>query len=122
MTTNDIDRILTKLEPCSYDVYFDLIFKAIYIATGLTESEITSQSREYRFIILRTFFSYLCRKKNIPYKLIANRLNRNHSSVINYIKNYESYYKFDTFFKDMVDSCSKEFYILQREQYETTNI
>lgn len=120
MTTNDIDRILTKLEPCSYDVYFNLLFDAIYEATGLKEQDITSSSREYRFVVLRTFFSYLCRRKNIPYQLIAKRLNRNHSSVINYINNYDSYYKFDTFFKDMVDSCSKEFYRLQRQQYELT--
>lgn len=95
------DKLAAKLGLGSTDAYD--ILAAVCLVMDLTKEEVMSPKRTNRHVWARSIaYNYLRRAKRLKLMEIGAMFNRNHASVVNGIKQFDSLVKFDKEFKSAV--------------------
>lgn len=93
-----------------WEVDYDYIAKikaAIYEVTGFKFDTYTGKSRQRDKCYARMIFVYHCRKLKLSLYAIANLVNRDHSSIVHYLKQYVIDYKYDREFREWADRINE---------------
>lgn len=77
------------------DKFVKLLYRAILDVMCISEEMLNSSSRKAKICDTRKIFCYLCREENIPYQTIGKFLNRNHSTLVIQMSDFEEYLKLD---------------------------
>lgn len=101
------DKYLEKLEDKFNEPFFKEIEDIIYKELGYNIDMLRFKSNSSGYVFPRMIFSYLCRKKGLTLTSIGRRLNRDHSTISNYLKNFDIYYENDKIFKILVNTIIK---------------
>lgn len=75
------------------------------------ECDIDSKCRERRFVNARMTFSYIMKKRGYGLSSIGRLLNKNHATIIHYLKNIEWYMKTDSEFRVKFNNVYEDCYL-----------
>ena len=78
------------------------IKQAISESIGVSFFDIAGDSRKRRSVYARMIFSYYCRKAGATTVLLADEINRNHSTIVYYVRKFNDDIKFNPEFKELV--------------------
>jgi hypothetical protein len=81
--------------------------KAICEAMNIDFYEIAGKRRDSLLVFARIIFSYYCIKEKITTIKIASWINRNHATVIYYLRKYPDYYQFTPEFRAFADKVEE---------------
>lgn len=81
------------------------------------ECDIAKKCKETRFVNARMTFSYIMRERGYTLQSIGRLLNKNHATIINYLKNIEWYLKTDTEFRGKFNNVYEECYLDEESVY-----
>jgi chromosomal replication initiation ATPase DnaA len=85
------------------------IMSFVSLIFELTTDQIKGPARFPKNIAARRTFSYIAHQKGFKLVDIGKQLNRHHSSIINYLQNFEMYrYNYPEFAQEL-DSCFEKF-------------
>jgi chromosomal replication initiation ATPase DnaA len=95
------------------DVIFHPIFKVIDIALkdtiGYNSNTLKIKSNAQALVYPRIIFSYLCRKENVPLRVIGKKIGKDHSTVSGYLVKFETYYENEKVFKLIADAVINKY-------------
>ena len=78
-----------------------LLEKAIEVSTGYKLEDYTKRSRKNETLIIRYIFSKIARDRiGLTYQAIADIFNMDHSTILNYIKKFDSFIDSNKKFKE----------------------
>lgn len=70
-------------------------------------NDLRSGDRGRKIVDLRIIFSYMCRCMGIPLISVAERINRDHSTIVYYLGKYDDLYDIDADFRSKADRLSE---------------
>lgn len=82
---------------------FLAILDAIQEVAGCSFQDISGQARERRFVYSRMIFTHHCHQGKNTLTQIARDINRDHSTVLYYLKKYQDDYRFTAEFRELCD-------------------
>lgn len=101
------DKYIEELEERANEPLYKEVESIIYTNLGYDMDMLRCKCNSPGYIYPRMIFSYLCRKKGLTLTSIAKRLHRDHSTISNYLKNFDIYYENDKIFKILVNTIVK---------------
>lgn len=96
-----------EIELLSVEPIFKEIEKIMIDNLGYDIEMLKTKANSKGYVYPRMIFSYLCSQKGLGITIIGKKLNRDHSTIAHYLKNYDSYYKYDKIFKIIADAIVK---------------
>jgi len=85
-------RIIQPIQIPKFDLELGEVLTIVSRVTEVFQDDIISSKRHREIVTARALFSYICRyhlKK--PFKHIGRFINRDHSTIIHLVNNYENY-------------------------------
>ena len=77
--------------------------------------DIDSKRRKRRIVDARIVYAKILRDLGYPYEQIADTINKDHSTIVYYIKNIDNLLEFDSTFKKRYNICKKKFLLENRK-------
>jgi chromosomal replication initiation ATPase DnaA len=82
------------------------IQQAIYEVFRLTKKDLQNKKRTRLLTYAKMIYAYYMRKSEMTFSEIGIEVNRDHSSCVNYIRNFEDYYNFIPEFRELVNKVN----------------
>lgn len=86
----------------------DKTFHVIQKTANISKEQILSQTRTKELVFARMLISCIMRLNGFTFAQIGELLNRNHSTIMHYLNNFDYYKKYDKEFCDFVERYEKE--------------
>ena len=96
-----------EVELLSVEPIFKEVEKIVLDSLGYDMEMLKTKTNSKGYVYPRMIFSYLCSQRGLGITIIGKRLNKDHSTIAHYLKNYDSYYKYDKIFKIIADAIVK---------------
>lgn len=103
------DKLIEDIEDVAFLPLFRDIERAMKESIGLDMEMLKKKSNTQSVVYPRMIFSYLCRQEGVGYRIIGNKINKKHSSVVIYVGNFNAYYKSDIVFKLLADAVMNKY-------------
>lgn len=106
-------KIINPVVISKKDLHLNEVLTIVSRVTQVFQHDIIGHNRDRDMVTARSLFSYICRihlKKS--YKAIGRYMNRDHSTIMNHVKNYDNYvsmkYKQETnFYNECIDRFNR---------------
>lgn len=77
--------------------------------------DIESKSRKRAIVDGRKVYSKILRDLGYSYELIGSTINKDHATIIHYVKDIDSLFEFDNIFKKRYNLCKRKFLLEDRQ-------
>lgn len=87
---------------------FQLIKEAIASAMGISFVDIVGPSRKRKYVYARMIFAHLCWERGATKVAIARDIQKDHATVLYYLKKYNDDYRFTPEFREYANDVKKQ--------------
>ena len=102
-----MDKAEKEFAMKAYNSIFQPIEDAIFDTLGVDNSVLKNKVKSKIYTYSRMIFSYLCRSKGLTLQVIGCRINKDHSTIVYYLSQYEDNYKYDKVFICLANAVMK---------------